>query len=173
MTLTLSRSLYVLVFLACATLIGVALYFEHIEGLEPCPLCIVQRVMIILIGAVCFFAAVHNPRSAWRRLYELAIIIFSVAGAAVAGRHVWIQHLPEDQIPECGPGLEFMLKRFPLQKVIEKVLSGSGECAEVVWTWLGLSIPGWTLVIFTGFAIVGFVLLLSRRRFSWGRRRRR
>ncbi|MDH3375432.1 MAG: disulfide bond formation protein B [Gammaproteobacteria bacterium] len=165
MTRKLSRTLYSLGFLACAALIGVALYFEHIEALEPCPLCIVQRVIVILIGIMCLIAAVHNPRSAWRRLYELPIILFSMAGATVAARHVWIQNLPADQIPECGPGLEFMLKRFPLHTVIEKVLSGSGECAEVVWTWLGLSIPGWTLVFFIGFAITGFTLLFSRRRF--------
>ena len=165
MTLYLSRRLHALGFLACVVLIGVALYFQYVEYLEPCPLCIVQRLIVIAIGVVFLIAAIHNPAGWGRRIYDAGLVVLSVLGAAVAGRHVWLQNLPLDQVPECGPGLEFLLKRFTLDQVLHKVLSGSGECAEVVWSFLGLSIPGWTLVAFSGLAILSLVLLFSSRRW--------
>lgn len=157
------RLLFTLGFLACAVLIGVALYFEHVMNLEPCPLCMVQRVLVIIAGVVFLAAALHGSRGWGTRVYGALTILVGGAGIAVAGRHVWLQHLPEDQVPECGPGLEFMLEAFPLSETIKKVFQGSGECAEVVWRFLGLSIPEWTLIVFCAMAAFGLYLVFTRK----------
>lgn len=147
--------------LAALALIGTALYLEHIEGLEPCPLCIVQRVLFAVLALILLVALIHNPRrSKGRRIYGALVTLTAGAGVAVSGRHVWLQSLPPDRVPECGPGLEFMLENFPLNRVVEMVLRGSGECAETVWTFLGLSIPGWTMLAFSAFLIVGIVYVV-------------
>lgn len=147
----------------CLALLGTALYFQHVMGLDPCPLCIIQRIFVIAIGAVMLVAAAHNPRHLGRRVYGGLITVFAVLGIAVAGRQVWLQNLPPDQVPACGPGLEYLLQTFPLTEALKLVFQGSGECAEVQWTFLGLSIPGWTLVMFTGLAVFGLLLLFSPR----------
>lgn len=150
-------------FTLCAALLATALYFQHVMGLEPCPLCIFQRMFVIALGVVMLVAAIHDPGLLWRRVYGGAVLVLALFGVAVAGRHVWLQHLPPDQVPECGPGLEYMLQSFPLMQALEMVFRGSGECAEVQWTFVGLSIPEWTLVIFAGIAAAAVFLLLSRR----------
>lgn len=150
-------------FTLCAALLATALYFQHVMGLEPCPLCIFQRMFVIALGVVMLVAAIHNPGLLWRRVYGGAVLVLALFGVAVAGRHVWLQHLPPDRVPECGPGLEYMLQSFPLMQAFEMVFRGSGECAEVQWTFVGLSIPEWTLVIFAGIAAAAVFLLLSRR----------
>ena len=161
--MSLQRTLFAAGVLLCAVLIGVALYFQHVQGLEPCPLCIVQRVLVMAVGAVLLIGALHDPRLGWRRLYGALVSVLGVAGAGVAGRHVWLQNLPEDQVPECGPGLDYMLEAFPLSETVAMVFTGSGECAEVQWTFLGLSIPGWTLLIFIGLIVFGLYLLFASR----------
>ena len=145
--------------LACAAMIGTALYLQHLQDLEPCPLCIFQRVFVMLAGVIMLAAAVHNPAKTGRRVYGLLLLIPGIAGIIVAGRHVWLQHLPADQVPECGPGLEYMLQAFPLQETLNMVFRGSGECAEVQWTFLGLSIPTWTLMIFVVLSIFAISLV--------------
>ena len=147
----------------CAVLLAVALYFQHVMGLEPCPLCIFQRIFVIALGLIMLAAAIHNPGRLWRRIYGAGMLVFALLGAGVAGRHVWLQNLPPDQVPECGPGLEYMLQSFPLFEALELVFKGSGECAEVQWTFLGLSIPAWTLVIFIGILAASIYTLISRR----------
>jgi len=132
-------------------------------GLEPCPLCIFQRIFVIALGVVMLVAAIHDPGLLWRRIYGGAVLVLALLGVAIAGRHVWLQHLPADQVPECGPGLEYMLQSFPFMQALEMVFRGSGECAEVQWTFAGLSIPEWTLVIFAGIGAAAVFLLLSRR----------
>jgi len=148
--------------LLCAALIGAALYMQHVLGLEPCPLCIIQRVLVIGLGALLLVAVVHDPGPAWRRVYGALVVVLGGLGAGVAGRHVWLQNLPPDRVPECGPGLEYMLETFPLSEALAMVLKGSGECAEVQWTFLGLTIPGWTLVVFAGLTLYGLALLIAR-----------
>jgi disulfide bond formation protein DsbB len=147
----------------CVALIATALYFQHVMGLEPCPLCIFQRIFVIVIGIVMLMAAIHNPGELGRRLYGALILVVAAFGAGVAGRHVWLQNLPPDQVPACGPGLEYLLDTFPLMDAVKLVFEGSGECAEVQWTFLGLSIPGWTLVMFLALALFGLLLLFSRK----------
>ena len=149
-------------FVACVALMAAALWLEHVEGLEPCPLCVLQRGAVIVLGVLMLAGAIHDPGTLGRRVYGVTIAIAAIAGAAVAGRHVWLQSLPPGEAPECGPGLEYMLGAFPLTEVIGMVLSGSGECAEVQWTFLALSIPEWTLLMFAAFALFGLALIAIR-----------
>jgi disulfide bond formation protein DsbB len=108
-------------------------------------------------------AAIHGPSGWGNRVYGALIILVAGTGAAIAGRHLWLQSLPADQIPECGPTLDYILEAFPLNKALQLVLHGSGECAKVEWQFLGLSIPGWTLITFSGFILFGLLLLFHRR----------
>jgi disulfide bond formation protein DsbB len=133
-------------FLICAGLLGYALYLQHYEYQNPCPLCILQRVAYITLMAVFLVATVHGPGRIGARIYGGLLLLTAVLGAAVATRHVWLQNLPKDRVPECGPGLEYMLNRFPLTQALEKILAGSGECAEAAWKLMGLTIAGWSLV---------------------------
>lgn len=154
----LPRTLFTVGFMLCLALLMTALYFQFVMGLEPCPLCIFQRVFVLGVGLLLLVAAIHNPHSFGRRTYGVLVALMAGLGAAVAGRHVWLQNLPADQVPECGVDLDYMLQAFPITKTIRLVLRGSGDCAEVVWTFLGLSIPGWTLIIFGGLTLFGLLL---------------
>jgi len=156
------RLLFLLAFLVCAAAMGGALIFQYVMYLEPCPLCIFQRIVVITLGLIFLVAVLHNPETVGRKIYGLVTMLVSSAGIGLAARHVWLQNLPPDKVPECGPGLDYYLETLPVLDVFRKVLSGSGECAEVVWRFLGLSIPGWTLVMFAGFCIFGLYLLFTR-----------
>jgi disulfide bond formation protein DsbB len=149
-------------FLVTAALLGFGLYLEHWQGLEPCPLCIFQRVAYVAVGAVALVACVHGARGGGRRVYAALLLLASLAGLGLAGRQVWLQHLPPERVPECGLGLEFMLETTPFWEVVATVLEGSGDCAVVDWTFLGLSIAEWSLGCFLLFAVVA-ILLLTRR----------
>jgi protein dithiol:quinone oxidoreductase len=155
------RALFVAGFVVCVIALMTALYFQFVMGLEPCPLCIFQRVFVLGVGLLFLVAAIHNPNGFGRRIYGVLVALMAGLGAAVAGRHVWLQHLPADQVPECGVDLDYMLQAFPITKTIRLVLRGSGDCAEVVWTFLGLSIPGWTLIMFNGLTLFGLLLALG------------
>jgi disulfide bond formation protein DsbB len=140
------RTINLLGFLVCAALLGYALYAQYYLGLDPCPLCIFQRIGVMLMGFVFLFAALHHPRGAGRSVYGVAIGVFALATVAVAARQLYIQHLPPGSIPSCGAPLAIMLKFMPLTEVIRKVLTGSGECGEVNWRFLGLAMPAWVLI---------------------------
>lgn len=156
------RPLFVGAFLVCVALMMTALTMQYAWNLEPCPLCIFQRIFVIALGGVTLVAALHNPALIGRRVYGALIVILGVLGIVVAGRHVWLQNLPADRVPECGPGLEYMLEAFPLTEALSLVFRGSGECAEVQWEFLGLTIPGWTLVVFIAFTVFGLLLIATR-----------
>jgi disulfide bond formation protein DsbB len=135
-------------FLGCVFLLSMGAYFQFVDGLEPCPLCISQRIAILLVG-LCFLAAViHNPKAAGVKIYAIAGAAVALCGAAISARHVWIQHLPPDKVPECGPGLEYVFQNFPLSATLKLMLNGSGDCAQVNWQFLGFSMPAWTLLAF-------------------------
>lgn len=152
-----ARSVYVSVATICAGLLGFGYYLQFFAGQEPCPLCIFQRLAYFAIAAVAAAGAIHGPAGLGLLGYGGGILLVSMAGAAVAGRQVWLQHLPADQVPECGPGLDYMLDVFPLSETVRMVFSGSGECAEVSWTFLTLSIAGWSLIWFVLFAAVAAI----------------
>ena len=137
---------YSLGFLVCAGMISFALYLQHFQGQEPCPLCILQRLAWIVLGSVFLVAGIHGPARIGATVYGFLLVLTAGVGAAIAGRHVWLQNLPRDQVPACGPDLDYMLKQFPLSETLQRVLSGTGECAESGWSFLGLSIAGWSLV---------------------------
>ena len=148
------RAQFLLGFLACAALLSFALYSQYYGGLMPCPLCTFQRGAFILLGAVFLIGALHSPRSpSGRRTYGVLALLAAGLGISVAGRHVWLQHLPADKVPACGPDLSFMMEAFPLADVLRKVFTGSGECAKVDWTFLGLSMPEWSLAWFLALAM--------------------
>lgn len=148
-----NRALFGLGALACALLLGFGYYLQYFQGQEPCPLCLVQRGFYYALGAVFLAAALHAPGRAGTIAYSIAGLAFAFGGAATAARQVWLQHLPPDQVPACGPDLAFMLENFPLARTLEKLFTGSGQCAEVKWTFLGLSIAEWSLAAFAAFAL--------------------
>ncbi|HET7197059.1 MAG TPA: disulfide bond formation protein B [Burkholderiales bacterium] len=151
-----SRASFALPLAVCAALLGYGYYLQHVQDLEPCPLCLVQRGFFYAVAAVCLVAAAHGPRRIGISLYGVLAALFAAGGAATAGRQVWLQHLPKDKVPQCGPDLFFMLQNLPLSRTLQKLVQGSGECAAVDWKFLGLSIAGWALV---WFAVLGVYLL--------------
>lgn len=155
--------MFLAVLVSCLGLLGIGLYLQHGLKLEPCPLCILQRVAFVAIGMTAMLAFLHNPGAMGRRIYGLLMMLFSLAGAAVAGRNLWLQSLPPDRVPECGPGLDYMLETFPLAKALPMIFQGSGECAKVEWTMLGLSIPAWAMGWFVVFFLAGLAALLLRK----------
>ena len=140
------RAANALTFAACAGLLGYALYSQYVLELYPCPLCIFQRIAIAALGLVTLAAALHNPRRVGTIVYTLMALVAGGAAFGLAARHVWLQNLPPDQVPACGAGLDYMLETLPLGRVIRQVLTASGECAEVSWQFLGLSMPAWVAV---------------------------
>ena len=139
---------YALGLVVCCTLLAFALYLQYVEHQDPCPLCILQRVAFIAMMIVFLVAAVHDPARRGAIAYSAVLVLIAGVGAAIAGRQVWLQHLPANQVPACGPGLEYMLERFPLAQALQRILAGSGECAESGWMFFGLTIAGWSLVWF-------------------------
>ncbi len=156
-----NRWLYLAGALAVAGLFGAALYLQYVLHEEPCPLCMVQRVIFIVIGVLFGIAVLHNPGRARAALYAALIGLFSLLGVAVAGRHIWIQHLPKDQVPACGPGLDYMLAHFPMSSVLKELMHGSGECAAKGWTFLALNIPEWSLIAYV--LLGAWAVLIARR----------
>jgi disulfide bond formation protein DsbB len=139
---------YAVGFLVCAALLGFALYLQHVEHQEPCPLCILQRFAFIAMMAVFLVAALHGPARRGAAVYSGLLLVVGGVGAAIAARQVWLQHLPPDKVPACGPGLEYILEQFPHAQALRQIFAGSGECAEAGWRFLGLTIAGWSLAWF-------------------------
>ncbi|NJD05710.1 MAG: disulfide bond formation protein B [Methylococcaceae bacterium] len=152
MTIPSARLCFLLALLFCLGLLGAALYFQFVGGLEPCPLCISQRIMVLAVTLVMLAAVLHNPGRLGVRAYAVAGALAALGGASVSGRHVWLQHLPAEEVPACGPGLEYMFHNLPLSATLKAMLSGTGDCAKVDWTLLGLSMPAWVLICFLGLA---------------------
>ena len=153
--------------LGCGGLIGLALYFQAKDGLDPCPLCIFQRLAYLAAGGIALVAALHGPARGAARVYASLVGLASLAGAGIAGRQVWLQHLPADRVPECGPGLEFMLEMYAPFDVIKRVLRGTGDCAKVDWTLLGFSMAEWSLACFTALLLVCALQWLATRPREW------
>jgi disulfide bond formation protein DsbB len=152
-------------FLVCVALLAYAVFAQYGQLFEPCPLCIFQRVAIAAVGLVGLMGAMHNPRGRFgRTAYGLLAFVTAAIGAGIAGRHVWLQHLPADQVPACGPGLSYMVQIMPSYlDVVKKVLQGSGECAEVNWTLWGFSMPEWTLLCFVLLGVGALVAGIRKR----------
>lgn len=145
------RLLLALGFAGCAAAMAVALYIEHGLGFEPCPLCVLQRVVVIALGLVFLAGALHAPARGGRWFYVALATLIAAVGVGLAGRHVYLQHLPADQVPACGPTLEYLMHLLPFRQVLITVLRGDASCALVQFRVLGLSLPEWTLILFSGF----------------------
>lgn len=151
-------------FLVCVALLAYALYAQFHLGLDPCPLCIFQRIGIALIGLIFLIAALHGPRRSGARVYAALLALAGAATIAVSGRQIYLQHLPPDAIPSCGAPLSVMMKFLPLTAVIRKVLTGSGECGIINWTFAGLSMPEWVLLWALALALAGILVNVRRAR---------
>jgi disulfide bond formation protein DsbB len=159
------RPLNGLIFLFCAAMIGIALYMEFAMNLEPCPLCIMQRIFFIATGLVALVGALHNPARKGVRVYGVISTLTALAGAGFAIRQIYLQHLPKDQVPQCLPSISYMLQAdFPLAQVLRVLFSGDGNCAEILWTdpVLHLGIPHWALIGFVMLAGAGLFQVLRK-----------
>jgi disulfide bond formation protein DsbB len=155
-----SRAAFVLGALVCALLLGYGFFLQYAKGLDPCPLCLVQRGFFFAVMAVFVLAALHGPRRGGTIAYSSLAALFALGGGAVAARQVWLQHLPADKVPQCGPDLFFMMENFPLSRTLRTLFQGTGECAAVDWTFLGLSIAEWSLLWFAAlFVYAGWITL--------------
>jgi disulfide bond formation protein DsbB len=153
-------------FLACVAAMGFALYLQYGLDLEPCPMCIFQRIAMMTTGLLFLIGFLHGPRGNGRWVYALAAAITAAIGAGVAARQVWLQSLPEDEVPACGPTLGYLMKMMPLQRVVEKVLKGDGSCAKIAGEWLGITLPGWTCIGFVLLVLLAFGSPLIARRMD-------
>ncbi len=143
---------------ACAFLLASGYYLQYFQGQEPCPLCLIQRGFYYGFGALFLVAALHGPGRGGTIAYGIGGLLLALGGAGVATRQVWLQHLPPDKVPACGPDLFYMLENFPLVRTIERLFVGSGQCAEVKWRFLGFSIAEWSLGWFTALALLALWL---------------
>lgn len=158
------RPLMLIGLLTSLAMIGTALFFQYVLYLDPCPLCSVQRVIVITFAVLFGIGLLIGPTgSTVKRIFGFLFTLTSISGLVVSGRHTWLQHLPPDKVPECGPGLEFWMNNLPAMDVFQKVFKGSGECAEVAWTFLSLSIPEWSFLGFLVFLFFSLRLLFAAR----------
>ena len=148
-----NRWLYLAGALFTSGLMGFGLVLQYVQHQDPCPLCMVQRVIFIAILIMFALAAAHGPQRLGQQIYATIIVLFSLGGVAVASRHIWIQHLPKDEVPACGPGLDYMLNTFPMGEVLKELMHGSGECAAKGWTFLTLGIPEWSLLCYLALGV--------------------
>ena len=155
------RIWFLIVAFSCAAMLGYGLYVQHVLFIDPCPLCVLQRLAFIWIGLVALLAGIHNPGSTGRWVYTGLLTLGGVVGIGIAGRHVWLQSLPPELVPDCGMGLNYMLETMPFAEVLSEIFHGSGECAEIDWTFLGLSMPNWALFWYIGLTLAT-ILVVTR-----------
>ncbi len=159
------RFLMLGLFIVCAGMLAFAVfYLEGVLGLEACPLCMSQRVFFAACGVFGLLAFLHNPGLLGLRIYALLIALSGALGAALAGRHLWLQSLPPELAPACGPSLAYMLEAFPLSEALQLMLMGDGNCSETVWRFLGISIPGWSMIAFIAIILFALASLFQRSR---------
>lgn len=157
------RLLFLAIFLSCAGLIGFALYLQHSLGLEPCPMCILQRYAFIITGVIALVAALHDPALLGRRIYGGLLVLAAATGGGVAIRHVYLEHYPP-KIFDCGADVGFMLESFPLTEALPMIFRGTGDCTKVLWRFLGLSIAEWSLIWFMLLIIAAVAAVVLKRR---------
>ena len=157
------RLIFAAMFVVCAALVSFGLFLQHAKGLEPCPMCILQRYAFVAIAVMALLAAIHNPRTIGRRVYGGLLALAAGAGGGVAIRHVYLEHNPP-QIYDCGADFGYMLESFPLADLLPMIFKGTGDCTKVPWRFLGLSIAEWALAWFAIFLIAAVIAALMRPR---------
>lgn len=155
-----TRPVWSLCLVAVLSLLGYGYYAQHVLYLDPCPLCITQRAFYMGVGAASLIGLLGARRTLWRRGAAVLAGLCAAGGIATAGRQVWLQHLPKDQVPECGPGLQYWLENMPILETVSLLFRGDGNCAEVQWTFLGFSMGEWSLAWFVLFFVTALVMLL-------------
>jgi len=150
--------------LAVSSMLFAVGYLQNVEYLTPCPLCVLDRAVVIGLGVVFLLALLHNPARLGRQIYGGLAFLLSLVGVAICVRHIWLQNLPADQVPDCGTGFWYMLDTMPLAQFFDTIFNGSGECAEIKWQLLGFTIPELTLGLFLAFALVALTLIFGRDR---------
>ncbi|WP_331343939.1 disulfide bond formation protein B [Cellvibrio sp. UBA7661] len=155
------RTTNLIIFITCTAMMLAAAYMEHVMKMVPCSLCITQRGFVVLTGIMALLAAIHNPATTGRRVYAALGIISPILGACFAGRQLWLQSLPADQVPACGPGLSYMFEVFPFMEAMKLLLQGDGNCAHVDKI-LGVSLAAWTFIAFIGLAVVNLYQLIRK-----------
>jgi len=157
------RTGYLLGFIVSFGLVAFALYIQQKHGLEPCPLCISQRIAFMALGALFLLAALHNPGKAGRRMHGVLQFAAAATGAGIAARHVWIQANPDKVMSECGVGFDYLFESFPMQRALQLIFQGTGECSSIDWTWLGMTIPQLSLLAFALLGLYALVLAFVKR----------
>lgn len=148
------RMFYGAVFLFCSGLILFGLWLEHTKGLEPCPMCITQRVLFIAVGTVALLATLHGSKGRVARIaYGVLMAVLAATGAGVAARQSWIQHYPPP-MDECGADFYYLIDTTPLARIVPEIFSGTGECTMRQWVFLGLSIAEWAFVCFVAITVL-------------------
>ena len=158
-----SRQINLVIFLIVGSLLGYAAYSMKILGLEPCTLCITQQFFYCLIGISSFVSFLQNPGVKISRVYSFFISLFAIAGIWISGRQIWLQGLPEDEVPLCGPPLEYIIDVFPFADVLNALFMGDGNCAEIPWQFLGLSMAGWSFIWFLVIFFLSVISLIKSR----------
>lgn len=148
--------------LLCMAALAFALYLQHGVGLEPCPLCIFQRVAVMAVGLFSLLGLLFAGSLRGGRPWAALVALSTLGGGSVAAWHVRLQHLPADQVPACGPGLDYMVETMPFSAMLAKVFRGSGECAAIDWTLFGLSLPELTGLFFGAVLVIAFWQLFRK-----------
>ena len=147
----------------CGALLLIAVfYFQNYLGLEPCYLCVTQRVFVALTGIIFLTATLHNPSFYGNKIYAGLSLLSALTGAYFSAKQLWLQSLPEENIPSCGPPVEYLFDAFPMSEVLAMLLRGDGNCAKVQWEFLSISMPGWVLISFIILSLLGLYQLLRK-----------
>ncbi|MBA0902913.1 MAG: disulfide bond formation protein B [Candidatus Nitrotoga sp.] len=157
-----SRWLHLIGVLIITVALCAALYIQYVQHQEPCPLCMIQRLIFIVLLVLFSLVALHNPRGGGIRIYGALIGLTALCGASVAGRHIWLQHLPKNEVPTCGPGLDYLLNSLPATEVLQELIHGSGECAAKGWSFFGLGMPEWSLFLYTFLGLLAVMASFKR-----------
>lgn len=155
------RAIFLSGFAVCAALLAYALYAEVYQGLVPCPLCVFQRIAFIVMGVVFLAGGLHAPAGHGRWAYVVLVLLGAAWGIIAAARQLWLQSLPPELVPSCGPGLGYLFDAFSWTRALNLVFAGSGECAEVHWRFLGLTMAAWTLI---WYLLLGALAVVAARR---------
>ena len=145
------------------SLVLVASYVEPFASMNPCPMCMMQRAIYLVTAGFALLTLISLRHRILTTIFSILGLLSAITGIAVAARQVWLQHLPKDEVPACGPPLEYMIEVFPIMEVLQSMLMGTGDCAEVQWQWLGLSIPAWSILAFTGLALAHVMIVVKKK----------